>query len=664
MTLPGSLHRALPVLIFTLAAVLLSRLLLGLTADRGGGQHLPGPDGSVEFLPSAGAQTVAEVSALPDDAWRRQDGPGFVPPPFDKDVWVRVKLKNPRQTEARGILVDAMPCVDNADFFVRDGAQLGGWRHLHSGEWTSASGKALWGRETAFPVTVVAGGEQTVYLHYRDYFAVWLALKWWPEESAFQAMLARGALAEGCYFGLLLALLFYNAVLWARMRFPETGYYLLYLGTFALYVFLGRDGLPETGQPLGSPWMELIGTLLLTFSGVFLAEFTRAFLELPTRLPREDRAVRIVRMAWLAMAACVPLVYWTPHVLNYIVLGSAIAHIVLVAVAVIAWRKGVPQARYFVLAFGMLFAGLLPASLVWLPVFSATDTETAVMIGSALEFLLLSVATAERFARIQNEKLAAQQSLLAEAEMRQTLQEAYADELALEVRERTSELELASADKDRMIAVLGHDLRSPLTGLTQMAEQLAAAPDLAPMAQFVNDTALTGRQMLLLIEDLVLWARLRAGSGHVVVQPARAIVAPAVALHETQAKRSGIDVAVHVAEELWVETDLVLAQTLVRNLLANALKFARSQVVLGATHLPDGVRLTVRDDGPGLPEGMAARLCSEDFGPVDLEGGGLGLRLCREIARAMGRKLEAASRPGEGTEFAFVLAAAVRTEEQ
>src|SRR5262249_9637473 len=138
---------------------------------------------------------------------------------------------------------------------------------------------------------------------YEDRFAVWLDLVWWPEAEAFHTAMQREMMAEGCYFGLLLALLFYNAVLWVRFRFSDLGNYLLYLGTFVFYALMTRSVVATLGGTLGSPWMEMAGAVAQALSGVFLAEFSRSFLELPVRAPRVDRLVRGVRVAMTLLAA-------------------------------------------------------------------------------------------------------------------------------------------------------------------------------------------------------------------------------------------------------------------------------------------------------------------------------------------------------------------------
>ncbi|MBI3884483.1 MAG: sensor histidine kinase [Opitutae bacterium] len=599
--------------LLALAAAMLGGLLLGVAGDRKGMHALPDASGSVVdvLADRRAALTFADVRAKPEDEWRRWEGRGYIQAFFGEAVWVRITLRNPTAEAQRGVLADAEYYTDHVDLWVEEEAgwnalsltrfsgadtnqRLGGkslhpssdWRHERAGEWVPAAEKSMWGRDAAFLLAVPAGSERTVYLRLQDYFGVWLRPVWWPQARTFFSAQLRDAFAEASYFGILLALFVYNGVVWARLRFRDIGWYLGYLGSAAVFMFMARAQHQVVGWAAGSP--------------------------------------------------------------------------VLLVAAIAAWRAGSYHARFFVLSFGLLLAGVLPTAVIWLRAIPLGLSAMAMMLGSALEMLLLSLAITDRFARLQQDKIAAQALAVAEAEQRRAMQEAYADELEHEVRERTGELAAANAAKDRMIAVLGHDLRSPLTALTLSAEQVATdAAAAAARPRFAEETAQTGRALLLLLEDVVLWVRLRAGAGRAADHPADNLAAPAVELHRAGAERNGVALRLAVAPGLRVRADLVLAQTLVRNLTSNAVKSARSRVTVAVAAAPDGrVRVSVSDDGPGLPPGLAARLRAA--GPADSTHpwsarSGLGLRLCQEIVQAMGTQLEVTEPPGGGAEISFTL---------
>lgn len=651
--------------LLVMMALVLGWLLLVYGSDRTGEEPLPGRSGStVEYFADPGGRlTREEVARLAPESWRQWSGEGYLRILNTKVLWAKIVLRNSGNRPLQGVLENNEYFVDHVDAWVQDevfaeetGEVVPVWRLMRSGQIIPLKYRPLWGRDTAFPVTVPARGSSTVYLRVADAYLPNLLPVWWPDQGAYQAMRGRELLADALYLGGLLALLGYNTMLWLRMRLDDIGYYALYLGMIGLFMFIARARLPELGWAPGATQINILLNTAIVLSAVFLTQFARVFLELhkqPGLLGQVPRALLTVLLILTVAVLAAP---WLGGVnlTQTVVTAAGLTHVGLLAVALWAWRIGIRQARFFVLAFGFLFAGSLPAVLVWLTNSVAKNaTIMGLMTGSALEMLLLSLATADRFVLAQREREEAQARLVEETEQRRAVEEAYADELEVEVRERTRELEATNTDKDRIIAVIGHDLRSPLTGLTQAAEQLAGAPaEPAELGRFAGDSARVGREMLLLIEDLVLWARLRAGlqlpPGH---HQMEALVTPVVALHRTIAEQRGIALAVAVPAELPVETDLVLAQTLLRNLVANALKFSRYRVTVGAHAEAGGVRVTVSDDGPGLPPAVAAGLAGEMTG---MEGG-LGLRLCVEISRALGTELEAGPGDDGGTVFSFVL---------
>ncbi len=650
-------------------AVALGVLLLGVAGDRKDMRALPDAAGSVvEVLKDRRAETTfADVLAKPEAEWERWDGRGYIRSFSGEVVWVRVMLSNPADQPLRGVLADAEYYTDRIDLWVEtEGAEGAAttWRSAVSGELTPPAEKALWGRDTAFFVDVPAGGERVAVMRLDDRFGGWLRPVWWPDGRRFLAAQLRDTAAEAIYFGLLVALLVYNAVLWVRLRHRDIGYYLGYLCSVGVFMFFSRCMHQAMGLAWGSPVMETIVTVTLGSGLAFVAQFARVFLDLGRIARGCDRLVRGLRAAGVVLVIGGLLFPWaSTTVWMHVAVGvTALAHVVLFFVAIRAWMAGQRQGRFFVLSFGFLAAGVVPTAVIWLLAIPLGQSAMAMMTGSALEMLLLSLAVADRFAVMQQEKIAAQARAVEEAEKRREIQEAYADELQHEVEERTRELEAANADKDRMLAVLGHDLRSPLTALTLSAEQVAGdAGAAAARPGFAAEAAQTGRALLLLLEDVVLWARLRSGPGRPAEQAARAVVEAAVELHRAAAAWRGVELELRCEPGARVRTELVPAQTLVRNLTSNAVKSARTRVRVMVAAAADGrVRFTVRDDGPGLPPEVVAHVRAfaegrEGSAAPWHTSGGLGLKLCLEIARVLGTRLEVATPEGGGAEIWFTL---------
>lgn len=201
---------------------------------------------------------------------------------------------------------------------------------LLSGEAVPTASKALRGRAVAFPVTVSAKGTQVIYLRAEDRFLVFVWPEWWPEQAAFHEAQTRMLLAEGIYFGGLLALLGYNALLWLRLRLADTGYHVSYPGLFALFMLLARGYPLALGWSLGSPATEMALTVAASLSGFFLTQFARVFLEL-SRHPRADRVARGLGGLMLALAVgALSSPWWQrPYWLPAASVGTALTHMSL-----------------------------------------------------------------------------------------------------------------------------------------------------------------------------------------------------------------------------------------------------------------------------------------------------------------------------------------------
>ena len=396
-------------------------LFLGIAGHRQGMRVLPdvgrtdsataGATGStVDVLHDPVANfTRGDVTSRPDFTWTPWDGKGYIRAFYGEAVWVRITLKNPQPLPIRGVLADAEYYTDHLDLWMRDAAWPEGWLHQRSGEWVPSTEKSLWGRDAAFFIDVPAHGERTAYLRLQDYYGVWLLPVWWPDARAFFSAQLRDTVAEACYVGALLALFVYNGIIWARLRHRDLGHYLGYLAAIGLFMCVSRSDHQMLGFSIGSPTMETLLSIALGGSGIFLIQFAREFLQLSRLAPRTDRLVRIMR-TFLAVLLVALLVRWSNNtILLHLTIGAiAVTHTLLFAAAIVAWRNGSYHARYFVLSFGFLLAGLLPTATIWLLSIPLGLSALWLRLGSALEMLLLSLALSDRFARLQHSSLAAQ----------------------------------------------------------------------------------------------------------------------------------------------------------------------------------------------------------------------------------------------------------------
>ncbi len=244
--------------------------------------------------------------------------------------------------------------------------------------------------------------------------------------------------------------------------------------------------------------------------------------------------------------------------------------------------------------------------------------------------------------------------------------ERHATELEHNVAERTRDLQLANAAKTRFVAAASHDLRQPVASIGLLASLLSEqVSDAGPrqVLRRLNDSVVALEGLLKGLLDL---SRFDAGTVAVqrVLVPLDALFI-AVAAHEGEAAaQKGLSLRLR-SGGLAVQSDAVLLEQIVRNLVSNAVRYTeRGGVLLSARQRGnDGVLLQVWDTGCGIPESQQ-RAVFEEFVQLDnparerSRGLGLGLSLVKRAAERLGSHLSLRSVPGRGSCFSVDLAAA------
>ncbi len=231
-----------------------------------------------------------------------------------------------------------------------------------------------------------------------------------------------------------------------------------------------------------------------------------------------------------------------------------------------------------------------------------------------------------------------------------------------------SRLEAAHRAQSDFLAEMGHELRLPLNAIVGFSELLEASPDpLTPrQRQYLTDLRQAGEHLLSLVSDLLDLAQLEAGRLTVQSEPlalgplVESVAAVAQALGEPRRMRLTVRVA-DPALGAWGDERRV--KQVLYNLLHNALRYSPpgTEVVVEAGQEPGWTRVSVRDQGPGIPPEYQERIFQEFVRlPVANEqaappGTGLGLALSLRLAQAMGGRLTVDSAPGAGSEFSLFL---------
>ena len=232
--------------------------------------------------------------------------------------------------------------------------------------------------------------------------------------------------------------------------------------------------------------------------------------------------------------------------------------------------------------------------------------------------------------------------------------------LALVDERRRSAEQLAEA-KSNFLATMGHEIRTPMTGVLGMSELLLSTPLDERQRSYAKAINQSGELLLRLVNDSLDIARIEAGKFALddrQLDPA-ASIREVADLQQPLAQRKGLSIAVDIApgvpEFIWGD-ELRIKQILL-NLVNNAIKFTERGVITLALSKIGGnqLRFRVSDTGPGMSEAVCARLFNrfeQAEGVTRRHGGsGLGLSISRELALLMGGKISVSSTLGEGSVF-------------
>lgn len=236
-------------------------------------------------------------------------------------------------------------------------------------------------------------------------------------------------------------------------------------------------------------------------------------------------------------------------------------------------------------------------------------------------------------------------------------------------RAATKRLREVNQLKDEFVAIVAHDLRSPMTVISGFADTLLQRGDVLPLEQqrtLLEMISRNTRNLASLVEDVLQVARIEAGEFRYRIEPFQvgSLVHRTVA--EQQAAHPDRAYYVHVAPRLPPAAgDEDRNWQVLTNLLSNAAKFSPAgeaiDVEVGTEE--QLIRVAVRDRGPGIAADDMQKLFRKfsRLPPASSDapkGTGLGLYICRSMVEAQGGTIDVTSRPGDGTTFMFTLPAA------
>ncbi|MCD4769113.1 MAG: hypothetical protein K8R35_02965 [Bacteroidales bacterium] len=229
------------------------------------------------------------------------------------------------------------------------------------------------------------------------------------------------------------------------------------------------------------------------------------------------------------------------------------------------------------------------------------------------------------------------------------------------------QLKELNATKDKLFSIIAHDLRSPfncIVGFSELLCENIKDYDIEKSGNFIKQINSSAKHTLNLLDNLLAWAKTQTGQidfkpQKIHVQP---IIQEIIDSLDSSARIKNISLNHFQSSDIAVYADKNMLQTVLRNLISNAIKFTNTdgRVDINVISDQDQIKITIADNGVGMDEETQNNLFKIDAnlttnGTANEKGSGLGLILCKEFAEKLGGKIWIESILGEGSKFILTI---------
>lgn len=297
----------------------------------------------------------------------------------------------------------------------------------------------------------------------------------------------------------------------------------------------------------------------------------------------------------------------------------------------------------------------------------------AIIIGSIIVFYFIRINSIEQQKKeLENEvqkrtkEIKQKNKLLNETNTLLESRQKFIEEQTVELSEKNAELQKLVATKDKFFSIIAHDLKNPFNTVLGFSELLKLRCEQFGDTEFGKITEslyFSASKVYDLLENLLHWSL--SQSGKIKYNPENFhildIINENIELLKNLIEQKDLSVNIDIPVDLQVYADRQMINTIVRNILTNAVKFTKDGSISINSERDDNViKIKIKDTGIGIPAEQLATLFEIDSSGLAQDtrkgsGTGLGLIICKEFIEINKGEIFVTSELGKGTEFIFTL---------
>jgi signal transduction histidine kinase/CheY-like chemotaxis protein len=545
---------------------------------------------------------------------------------YDKVLWIRYSIDFTSYHEPYFFVTENFPHLGELSLFYP--TSIGEYKSLNLSANTPVSKRPFSIHNNLFKVPKSANTAiGTYYMRYAPKGNYLLVDLTFSGQKGLVESIDREMLANGLFFGGLIAMWLYNSLLYYKLRTRDYLYYLYYLGSLiGLFAYLnGFAPLLISDPKIQEPVFALFS--FASVHGTIL--FAREFLSLKKFTPRLDKAIWIFQ--WVVFGIMLAVLFMPlTYILPTLHLMAAFS-VPVVGAAIIRLQQGFLPAKYYLAGwagFSVALVIYLLGSINILPInfFTTYLFHTACF----LEALLFAFGVAYRLKLVE---------------------------------------ESAAKEKNAFLAMVSHELKTPLQNIVSSIDLLSL--------KIPNSERILGRlrnatsNLELQVKDLTDFSRL--GSGSLTLNKDEvnisSLACETISDLKNLAEIKGLQIITNIDPNIIGIIDPYRFQQIVQNLLGNAIKYTNVgyvEVTLKIDEARKRIILTVKDSGIGFEE-KASNNLFKPFTQInkrstrDYNGMGMGLAIVKNLVNIFGGGIDVHSSQGHGSTFTVTIPVEIST---